>query len=175
MTKPILAFIFLFAFLLRCCQGANDLTLPPHEFSPTSYYHVFYEFSPPGFITIAIQFNKPHQYFGLGLGTGMIGADIWAFQIINGKLVANDYHGVGFQTPVLDTASGGKNNLEILGTKVTATSSFVKFSRALNTGDKFDKVIKKGKTSFIWATKPGSPTLVYHGQPNCGSLTVNLV
>ncbi len=174
MPKLILVFTLLFIFILTC-QSAGDTTLPKNKFSQTSYFKVFYEFAPAGFITVAIQFNKPHQYFALGLGTGMVGADIWAFQIINGKVLAGDYHGVGFVTPVLDTKSGGKNNLVVLGTKVTATSSFVKFRRALNTGDKNDKVIKKGRTSFIWASRPGSSTLVYHGRGGCGSLSVNLV
>jgi len=119
--------------------------------------------------------NKADQFFGLGLGPHMLGADIWAFQVINGKIVANDYHGVGHTTPALDTKNGGKSNIQILGTKVTSNSSFVKFTRALNTNDtKNDNVIKKGNTSFIWATRAGSPTLGYHGS-NRGSLTVNLM
>ncbi len=174
MSKLILSITLLFIFVLNC-QSANDLTLPAHSFSPTSYFHVYYEFTPAGSITFAIQFNKPHQYFSIGLGSSMTGSDIWVFQVINGKIVAGDYHGIGDTTPALDSKNGGKNDLKILGTKVTSTSSFVKFSRALNTGDsKNDKVIKKGKTSFIWATESGSPTLGYHG-PSRGSLSVNLV
>jgi len=174
MTKLLLSITLLFVLLLGC-QGANDLTLPAHSFSPTSYFHVYYEFSPPGSITFAIQFNKPHQYFSIGLGSRMLGADIWVFQVISGKIVAGDYHGIGDTTPVLDSKNGGKNDLKILGTKVTSTSSFVRWSRPLNTGDtKNDKVIKKGLTSFIWATETGSPTLGYHG-PSRGSLKVNLV
>jgi len=174
MIKLILSITVSFVLLLGC-QGANDLTLPAHSFSPTSYFHVYYEFSPPGSITIAIQFNKPHQYFALGLGSQMLGADIWAFQIINGKIVVNDYHGIGHSTPVLDSNNAGKNNLKVLGTKVTSTTSFVKFTRPLNTGDtKNDKAIKQGATSFIWATGAGSPTLGYHG-PTRGGLTVNLI
>ena len=175
MTKPILALILLNIFILSCCQSANDLSLPPNSFSPTNIFHVFYEFSPPGNITIAIQFDVPNQYFGLGLGTGMVGADIWEFEFINGKFTVSDTHGVGFTQPVLDTASGGQNNLQVLGTNLTSTGSFVKFTRALNTNDtQNDKVIQPGMTDFIWATVPGSPVTAFHG-PNCGWLQVNLV
>jgi len=105
----------------------------------------------------------------------MLGADIWVFNVVGGKVVALDYHGVGDTTPVLDTANGGKNNLKVIGQKVTSTGSFIKFTRVLNTGDtKNDKVIKAGLTSFIWATEPGSPTLTFHGS-NFGSLRVNLL
>jgi len=166
------------AFSSRILQsedpGTGDQTLPPNSLAPTDYYTVYYEFAPAGNITIAIQFNKPDQFFGLGLGTQMFGADIWAFQVINGKVEVHDYHGIGEQMPVLDTSSGGQDNLQVLGSKVTPTSTFIKFTRALDTGDINDKVIKSGPTDFIWSTANGSPTLTYHG-PTKGTLNVVLV
>jgi len=180
------ALAFLFTFFLKSQapsprilqsedQGSGDLTLPPNSFAPTDYYTVYYELAPPGNITFAIQFDKPDQFFGLGLGTNMFGADIWAFQIIDGKVIVHDYHGIGMQMPVLDTSTGGQDNLQVLGSKVTSTSTFIKFTRALDTGDtQFDKVIQAGPTDFIWSTANGSPTITYHG-PNRGTLNVNLV
>jgi len=129
-TFTLLVLTILSLYLRTC--GAQDLSLPPNEFSPTSYFHVYYEFSPPGSITFAIQFNKPHQYFSLGLGTSMTGSDIWVFNVVGGKVVALDYKGVGDTTPALDTAHGGKNNLVVIGQKVTSSGSFVKFTRLLN-------------------------------------------
>jgi hypothetical protein len=105
----------------------------------------------------------------------MLGADIWAFQIIDGKVVVHDFHGIGEQMPVLDDSTGGQDNIQVLGSKVTSTSTFIKFTRALDTGDKnFDKVIQAGPTDFIWSTANGSPVATYHG-PNRGTLNVNLV
>ncbi len=161
-TKPRL--------LQETTSTSGDITFPANSFTIEDYFEVYYEFAPEGNITFAIKFNAGDQFFALGLGTQMMGADIWIFQIENSELVAGDYLGVGHTTPTQDTV----NNLEILGYEIAADYTIVKFTRALDTGDSSDVAISLGATNFIWATASGSPTLGYH-QSNRGTLQVDLV
>jgi len=155
-------------------QISGDTALPANMFNINGLWDVHYEFLPVGNITIAIKFNTPNQFFGLGLGTQMAGADIWVFQIENGQVTASDRHGVGHIEPAIDVSSGGKEDLQVLGYEVNPAYSLIKFTRLLDTGDINDRVIQPGLTDFIYATAVGSPVIAYHG-PTRGTLQVELV
>jgi len=155
-------------------QISGDTSLPIDMFTIENLFEVHYEFLPPGSITFAIKFNAPNQFFALGLGTQMAGADIWAFQVQDGQVTASDRRGIGHVEPLPDTQSGGTENLQVLGYEVNPAYSLIKFTRLLDTGDSNDNIIQPGLTNFIYATAVGSPTITYHG-PTKGSLVVDLI
>jgi len=151
---------------------ANDISYPSQAFAISTLFDIYYEFQPPANITMLIKFNVPGQYFSIGLGDSMFGSDMWVFELEGSKIKATDTYGVGNTYPALDTDMGGKNSLEILGYEVTPAYSLVKFTRELNTHDRYDMVIKNGSNPIIWATAPSSPMMSYHG-PARGALTAN--
>jgi len=118
-------------------------------------------------------------YIAVGFGSGMAspvtgGTDMIVGYVSNGSAYANDYWSTGHAKPQLDTDWGGSDDVVILsgqlswsnrgGTSVPTTT--VRFSRKLNTGDKYDAIVRPdhGPISLIYAWGDGKPgDLHYHG------------
>lgn len=174
-SSSLLAIIpLLIIIALTSAQTSGDVSLPSNTFKIQNWIDVYYEFAPEGNITMALRLNAANEFFGFGWGTSMSGSDIWVFNIVNNEVQASDRTGVGHQEPLLDTALGGTDNLQVLGYELTSSYTLVKVTRALNTGDTFDAVIQPGPTDIIWATAVGSPTVTYHMDTK-GTMNVDLV
>ena len=157
----------------RMLQSTGDTTLPSNSFTISDLFEIYFEFDNTD-ITMAIQCNKPGQYFSIGFGSEMMmGSDMWVFQIQDNAITAGDYLGVGHRPPSLDTTAGGTNDLVLLGYEINSAYSLVKVKRALDTGDSNDVPIHQGTMDLIYATG-AKPTMTYHG-PTRGALKAPLI
>jgi hypothetical protein len=134
----------------RMLASSGDVTLPDNKVSLGDKITFHYEIGDSD-ITAGIVFTQANTFFGVGFGTGMIGADMWIFQIDGSAVTAGDYMATEHAKPSSDVAQGGTNDVTVLGYNIEADKTTVKVKRALNTGDSKDKVIKAGSTSMVWA------------------------
>jgi len=86
----------------------------------------------------------------LAFGKNLMNCDVWIFEIFNDKIVLEDSFFVGRDLPIKDVELGGKNDLRLLGYQITDEYVIVKLNRALNTHDKYDKIISPGVIDMIW-------------------------
>ncbi|KAL7748958.1 hypothetical protein RI367_005606 [Sorochytrium milnesiophthora] len=125
-------------------------------------------------ITFDYSIGFDSGWFAFGLGTGMMGVDIWAVSIgTDGTLSVHDYWSDNYLA-VLDTSLGGTDNLvyvQDLGA-INGYKKVVRFTRALVTGDSKDLPIAAGSTNVIWAWSTTTSTIGYHGA-NRGSGAVD--
>jgi len=173
----IIALVIILCSLANCINAAGDLRKPKRSFTIDNHFKVWYEINTKaGTFTAVIECYHPRVWFGLGLGTRMLGADITVLQIRGNTVDVSDRRGPNHAMPQTDVSLGGKNDVTRLGYEVTDSKTTVKIRRRLNTGDTTagDKVIKAGPTDFIWAYGSG-PDLAYHGRNQRGIVRKTLV
>lgn len=100
---------------------------------------------------MGIIFRKPEEFFALGLGKTFFHEDVWIFKIIGNKVFVEDAYFIERFKPLSDVELGGTDDLKLLGYQIRSDFVVVKINRALNTHDKYDKVIKPGTMDFVWA------------------------
>lgn len=151
--------------------GAQSLSLPKHSeaFHPDLTF--FYEFEKDNTITMAVKFRN-FGWVGVGFGVDMLDLDIITIEQPNGATKVYDRSAIEFDYPQEDTKkAGGTNDVTLVESKTEGLWRIVTFKRKLNTGDKWDHVIKAGPTQMAWAA--GFPsTLEKH--TSVGKVTVNL-
>jgi len=126
------------------------------------------------YITVAIKFHIPGEFFAIGWGAPtMIGADVWAFEFINGIVQVSDRKAIGHFEPPHDTDLGGTSDVEMLGYEIAETYTLVKVRRKLDTGDAEDNLINVGSNEMCWAYH-NSLTVEFHEQDK-GVLTSTLI
>jgi hypothetical protein len=129
----------------------GDITLPSSSFSVGKGFDIHYQFEKNNSITMGLIFQMPQRYFALGFGKRLMNCDMWIFEIFNDKLIMDDYFFLDNDRPYKDVELGGKNDLIPLGYQIRDEYVIVKLNRALNTNDKYDKVLKSGELDLIWA------------------------
>jgi len=168
---------------LICVDGNCVLPQPPplpscSYSNPTGNFQFYWNWINNDSIRIA--FSLPSiAYVGLGINsTIMASSDIILGYVNNdGSFGINDYwaftEGV---TPSLDISLGGFNNLiNTWGSRVNGITT-IWFTRLLDTGDQYDRVITRfGTLNFIYAWGSGNTpgSIVYHGQ-NRNSVSVDM-
>jgi hypothetical protein len=76
---------------------------------------ISWEYSPSGIhIDILVEIYHEH-WFGLGIGKGMLEADMWIFEIgLNGEVNALDGWSYVAKRPSYDVDIGGKDDIEVI-------------------------------------------------------------
>jgi len=99
---------------------------------------IFWKFHPDSMISMAFRW-KSKGYFSLGFGTSMSSMDVIVAEIIGDEIILSDRWAQTRKTPKLDSELGGQNDLIPLGFILKDEEDFaiVKFSRKLNTNDKY--------------------------------------
>mgnify|MGYP000846909988 FL=1 len=156
MGEELYEFLSLHRVLLE-----GDLSLPSKKVSLKKGYTLHFDFLNDTFIGL-IEFNISNGFFGLGFGTNMTNADIIAFETNNNEITVTDRWSKEHGKPSLDTELGGTNDVTRLGYELSGGVSKVKFSRKMNTGDKYDKVIVNGENDMIFSYSTTSKVLDYH-------------
>jgi len=85
--------------------------------------------------------------------TGMKDADMILGYVSGGRVLVLDQHATGtFGPHPSDTELGGTSDILDSGGSESGGVTVIEFSRKLNTGDRFDRVLVPGSTTrFIWA------------------------
>lgn len=85
--------------------------------------------------------------------TGMKDADMILGYVSGGRVLVLDQHATGtFGPHPSDTELGGTSDILESGGSESGGVTVIEFSRKLNTGDRFDRVLVPGSTTrFIWA------------------------
>lgn len=169
--------LFLFCFFIL---PSLSLTTPSlvSSFSSradvTSYFMLYWDFPTTDTIHLGVRWNTG-GYFSIGFGTDMKNVDMIAIEKINGQIVVSDKWSKGDNEPPSDSSLGGKEDLERTGFAMKDEDgwSLVTFKRKLNTGDKYDYVIKQEKTTMELAFS-SSPFFSDHGD-NLQGFIVNFI
>jgi hypothetical protein len=117
--------------------------------------------------TLEISWKNDQEYIYIGLNGSSLGwlaigfepsawmkdADIILGQVRNGKATVLDEYSLGnFGPHIEDRLRGGTDDVIESGGRQKDGCTVLEFKRKLNTGDKFDKVLKVGQNvSIIWA------------------------
>jgi len=175
-----LTFIFFASLLVACncvtesvIRTFGDITLPSNSFSVGKGFDIHYQFEKNNSITMGLIFQMPQRYFALGFGKRLLNCDLWLFEILNDKLIMDDCFFLNNDRPYKDVELGGKNDLIPLGYQIRDDYIILKINRALNTNDKFDKVIKPGELDLVWAF--GDDPLLMKATPDQGHFKVSLI
>ena len=90
--------------------------------------------------------------------------DMIAIEKINGEIKVSDKWSKSDNTPPSDTSLGGTEDLQLTGFVMKDQDgwSLVTFKRKLNTGDKYDYIIKQEQTTMELAFS-SSPYFSDHG------------
>jgi hypothetical protein len=162
-----------------CVPNAAPATPACHYFNAFGSFNLWWEFTGTNNDTINIAFSLfGNSYTAFGIGTDMIGADIWMGWIgHDGQGYVQDYYSTQFGAPSLDTDIGGTNDLKniFISSAGFGEPTKIWFSRKVNTGDSKDKPFVQGPMNFIYAFgEEGIPgQLQYHGA-NRNHITVDL-
>lgn len=109
--------------------------------------------------TIKAQFNS---FVGIGFGNGMQNTDMNILQITSASQYnLTDSYSTGHSAPKTDFSLGGTNDLQNITYQDGGNGyGVVSYSRLLNTGDKYDKILSGGSNPLIVAW--GNGLLNYH-------------
>lgn len=154
--------IFLFFLILQSTSSfpliddfPNSAYLPP-------YLTLFWKFSSDNesSINLALKYNRK-GHFSIGFGDNMKKVDMITIEKQNENLILTDRWSIEDDTPLEDNQFGGKNDLELTYFNIKNEEKTICFKRKLDTGDKFDHIIKKEKTIITYAFSD-SDFLSYH-------------
>ena len=111
---------------------------------------------------------------GIDPSSVMKDADMYFGFVDNGQEIAKDAYSTGTYGPhPEDTELGGSNDILSFGVSEESGKTIFEFSRKLNTGDNYDKVLKDEGTNFIWALGSGDDWTKKH-DVGVGAFTINL-
>lgn len=82
----------------------------------------------------------------------------------NGTAAINDYYSMKHEHPHLDTTlAGGVDNVKLVSGSRTGNVTTLRFTRALNTGDKWDTVLDPTTVvDMVYANMDGPPGITFH-------------
>jgi cytochrome b involved in lipid metabolism len=115
------------------------------------------------------------QWIGFGVGTSMAGGDMIICSTQSGSPACLDYYAPAHTNPVLDSSSGGSNDVILLSYSFTNGITKYTYRRPLSASDSYDRAISTSSSSLtpiIFAVGQ-SPTLAYHRER--GTATLNFV
>ena len=81
----------------------------------------------------------------------MRGADYIIGAVVDGKVIVEDHYGTGPFSMKNDIDLGGEFNVYNINGKEEDNTTTIEFSISLDSGDKYDSVISKGKTKVLLA------------------------
>ena len=139
-------------------------------------FYMFWTFSPDNTsITMAFRWNTG-GHVALGFGTSMSGMDTISAEMINNQIMVYDRWSKGHNTPPVDNELGGTNDVILENYLMTDVNgySIAKFKRALNTGDRYDYVIKQEKGVDFCYSYAGTNEISNHG-PNQYSFQIDFI
>lgn len=133
-----------------------EATLPYSYSNPRGPFKMSWGFSGTGSQeVIEIEFTLPAEAWG-GIGLGcttsrkcdmVVGSACAA-----GGVFVNDYwEEKGSVEPHTDVSLGGSDDIELISGKCVNYQSTIRFRRKLNTGDRWDAILKKGSTPLIYS------------------------
>jgi len=173
------------------CENSSDIcvegtcvvpsvpSLPRCNYShPVGPFSLYWDWV--GSDSIQIAFSIPGtSYIALGIGTSMTNADIVIGSVaLDGSFNVHDQWSPSPGPPRLDIDVGGTSDITNFWGVAEGEGGFggftIWFQRKLDTGDKYDQVLKNGTTTFIYAWGEGAPgSVAYHGS-NRNIVSVNL-
>ena len=149
----------------------QDLAMPSKTFNLARGFVLHGEIQGDNFIGL-VEFNATKGWFALGFGESMTKADIIIFETNDNQITITDRWSKGHGRPAIDSSlADGKSDVTRLGYEIVNGNYRVKFSRKLNTGDAYDRVIVNGENPIIYAYGE-KPTISIH--KSFGQVTIDL-
>lgn len=141
-------FLFFFFQTISSIPLLDDLS---HSTYLAPHLTLYWRFSSDNeFIDLALQYNRK-GHFSIGFGDDMKKVDMITIEKENENLILTDRWSIRDEIPLEDKQFGGKNDLELTYFNVKNEEKTICFRRKLDTGDKFDHIIKKEKTIITYA------------------------
>ncbi|KAL4443103.1 hypothetical protein ABPG74_002170 [Tetrahymena malaccensis] len=140
----------------------NDIK-PLSSYAQDNFLNVQFDLSEEGSVTFMIVVQNT-GWFGLGFGQSMDNVDMIISENDSGVVTLSDNYSQKTSTPSSDVNLGGQNNLNLLGYELTDKQLTFKFSRKLDTGDKYDYVLQKDQSLNIVYAWGSDGQMTYHHQ-----------
>lgn len=110
---------------------------------------------------IELEFTLPSNIF-IGIGLGCVSSAKCDMIVGNGggenePYIMDYYENDGDVLPSTDEELGGTNDVVLVSASYVNYRSVLRFQRKLNTGDKYDVVLKKVNTPIVYAWCAGPP------------------
>ncbi|KAL4488438.1 hypothetical protein ABPG72_013006 [Tetrahymena utriculariae] len=140
----------------------NDIE-PLSSYAQDNFLNIQFDLSVEGDVTFMIVVQNT-GWFGLGFGSNMINVDMIVAENDSGVVTLSDDYSQQESTPSSDKNLGGENNLTLLGYELTDEQLTFKFSRKLNTGDQYDKILEKDQMLNIVYAWGSDGSMTYHNQ-----------
>ncbi|EAR85450.2 DOMON domain protein (macronuclear) [Tetrahymena thermophila SB210] len=140
----------------------NDIK-PLSSYAQDNFLNVQFDLAIEGSVTFMIVVQNT-GWFGFGFGQGMNNVDMIVAENDSGVVTLSDNYSQKEATPSSDTNLGGQNNLNLLGYELTDKQLTFKFSRKLDTGDKYDYVLQKDQMLNIVYAWGSDGSMTYHHQ-----------
>lgn len=153
-----------------------DGVISPGEYTNSKTYgdYQISYFSNDEFVYIGI-IAKTEGWIAVGFGaeSRMKNADIIEGFIKDGKLNIYDMFSTGdFGPHTADTQQGGTDDVLTSGGKVENGNTTIEFKRRLDTGDKYDRPLKKGTNTIIWAYAAEPQVFLKHMSRGHGEIEI---
>ena len=136
--------------------SASASDLPYHYTNDQGPFEMSWGFSGSGSSEeIEIEFSLPSDIF-IGLGIDCESSKMCDMIVGNGggrtpSFIGDYFEVEGDREPHTDEDLGGTNDVTLISAKYEDYYSILRFTRKLNTGDKWDSVIKKEKMNLVYA------------------------